>query len=93
MTITSPKVTDWQGLKPPVIVTVKSLQRSIPPDRYSQVYWIKTIGPVDHVVTECHPLKSWYFAADGRLLGGVDTGTWSQIVDIALDDYVVLSLK
>ena len=91
MTTLPPKLSEWHGLKPPVICTVKSLNSNIL--AYRQVYWIKTIRALDNTVTECHPLQSWHFAADGRLIGEVDTGAWKRIVEINSDEYVVLSLE
>ena len=88
--ITSPTLREWDGAKPPKICTAKSLGRTIPPNRYSQVYWIAKI--VDNVIIEWHPLTDWHFAADGRLLGSVDTGVWKLNVSIQLDEYVILSV-
>jgi len=93
MTTTPPILREWHGLKPPEIRTVGSLGRSISPGRYSQVYWIKTVRPADNAIIESHPLQSWHFAPDGRLIGEVDTGAWKQTVEINPDEYVVLSLK
>jgi len=88
-----PILREWHSLKPPVICTVGSLGRSIPLGRYGQVYWIRTVRAADNAIIESHPLKTWYFAADGRLIGEVDTGAWQQIVEINPDEYVVLSVR
>jgi hypothetical protein len=93
MTTTPPILREWHGLKPPEIRTVGSLNRSITPGHYSQVYWIKTVRAVDNAIIESHPLKSWHFAADGRLIGKVDTGAWQQVVEINTDEYVILSIR
>ena len=93
MTGTPPILREWHGLKPPEIRTVGSLQRSIPLGRYLQVYYIKTIRLVDNLIIESHPLKTWYFTLDGRLIGEVDTLVCKEIVEISTDEYVVLSVK
>ncbi|MBA3868231.1 MAG: hypothetical protein H0X30_03685 [Anaerolineae bacterium] len=90
MTTTSPILAEWKGLKLPIICTVASLQRTIPPDRYSKVFWIAQ--QVENVITETCPLKNWFFTSDGRLIGEVDFAAWHQMVEIQPDEYVVLSL-
>lgn len=88
-----PVLREWNELKPPNICTVSSLGGSIPLGLYSHAYWIKTIRPSDNVILETHPLKTWQFTPDGRLIGEVDTGIWQQIVEIDPDEYILLSLK
>jgi len=41
-------------ITPPEICTVDSLQRSIPKERYDQVYWIRKM--IANVVVESYPL-------------------------------------
>jgi hypothetical protein len=91
MTTTPPTLREWHEDKPPEICTVQSLNRSIPNERYSRVYWIAKL--VDNVVSEAHPLSRWYFSADGRLRGMVDTEVWKLEVEIMPDEYVILSMR
>jgi hypothetical protein len=93
MTATPPILRQGSGLKPPEIRTVGSLERYIPKNTYSQVYWLAQIRPQDNVIIEAHPMKSWYFAPDGRLIGEIDTGAWQRTVEINPDEYIVLSVK
>ena len=90
MRTTLPTLHEWHGAQSPKICTVQSLGRTIPPARYSQVYWIAKI--TNNVVVETHLLTDWYFMADGRLCGRVDTGVWKLAVEIALDEFVILSV-
>ena len=90
MTTQPPILREWHGLKPPKIVTVKSLGRTISPERYSFVYWIAKTA--DNVITEAHPLTKWYFSADGRLRGMVDTEVWKLEVEIQPDEYIILKV-
>jgi hypothetical protein len=90
MTTTPPTLAEWHGLKPPEICTVASLQRYIP-HRYDQVYWIRKM--ISNVVVESYPLTDWHFAANGKLVGTVDTGGLKLNVSIHLDEFVVLSVK
>ena len=87
---TAPTLSEWHGLKPPEIRTVQSLGLAIPDERYSRVYWIAKTA--DNVVTEAHPLTKWYFTADGRLRGMVDTEVWRLEVEITPDEYGILSV-
>ena len=90
MTTTPPTLSEWHGLNPPEICTVASLQRYIP-HHYNQVYWIRKM--ISNVVVESYPLTDWYFDANGKLVGTVDTGDWQLNVSIHLDEYVVLSVR
>jgi hypothetical protein len=90
MTTTPPILTEWKGLKPPIICTVASLQRTISSDYYNQVFWIAQ--QLENVIIEICPLKDWFFASDGGLIGEVDFAAWHQMVEIKPDEYVVLSL-
>ena len=77
-------------ITPPEICTGDSLQRSIPKERYDQVYWIRKM--ISNVVVESYPLTDWHFAANGKLVGTVDTGDWQLNASIHLAEYVVLSV-
>jgi len=90
---TAPTLSEWVGKKPPEIRTVGSLQGRLPPGHYSQVYWIVQLRQKDNVIIELQPLKTWYFAPDGRLLGETEIEGWRRLVEIAVDEYVVLSVK
>ncbi len=90
MTTPPPTLSEWHGLKPPEICTVENLQGSIPKERYDQVYWIRKM--ISNVVVELYPLVDWHFAANGKLVGTVDTGDWQLNVSIHLEEYVVLSV-
>jgi len=48
---------------------------------------------ISNVVVESYPLTDWHFAANGKLVGTVDTGGLKLNVSIHLDEFVVLSVK
>ena len=68
MTDIPPTLLEWHGLKPPEIRMIGTSERSISKDQYSQVYWIVQVRLQDNVIIEAYPLKTWYFALDGRLI-------------------------
>ena len=88
MTTKPPTPKDWRDPKPPEVRTLRSLDSSIPPLTYSNVYWIAKT--VDNVAVEYYPITDWYFTDDGRLIGDV-FAPQKQTVEIKPDEYVILS--
>lgn len=90
MTTAPPTLREWHRLKPPEIRLLQSLGSAILWPTYNNVYWIAK--EVDNVVVEYYALADWYFTDDGRLIGTVNTESFTGAVEIKPNEYLILSL-